>query len=213
MLRAAGKGIPYVTATSKEQNLPAPGTMSARIDVKARLRVFDVDGSLLRSSREAWILLEPEIHAISEAYWQQWLRCFADERNWAPDDTGKMIEVGVVFLKNRFLDTAGSAWIESIERSVAAAYADDVPPMALLSMISASDRAALDVLIHRSGVGRSAAPSADRHADAALGARGRHHRRTLQHVSRAYRSGGARPARARIPRRDRRDGRARFGGG
>jgi len=63
-----------------------------------------------------------------------------------------MIELGVVFLKNRFVDTSGLAWIESIERSVAAAYKDDVPPMALLSMISASDRAALQILIRRVGV-------------------------------------------------------------
>ncbi|MEI9926453.1 MAG: methyl-accepting chemotaxis protein [Sphingomonas sp.] len=129
--------------------MPAPGTTSARIDVRARLRVFDVDGSLAQSSREAWAVLEPEIHAVSKAYWQQWLRCFAEERSWATGDTEKMIDLGVVFLKNRFLDTLGSAWIESIERSVAAAYAGSVPPMALLSMISASDRAALEVLIRR----------------------------------------------------------------
>ena len=131
------------------KDLPAPGTMSARIDIRARLRVFDVEGSLVRSSREAWETLEPEIHSVSEAYWQQWLRCFADERSWATDDTAKMIDVGVIFLKNRFLDTQGNAWIESIERSVAAAYDADVPPMALLSMISASDRAALQVLTRR----------------------------------------------------------------
>ncbi len=133
------------------KDLPAAGTMSARIDIRARLRVFDVEGSLVRSSRETWEALEPEIRSVSEAYWQQWLRCFADERNWAPDDTAKMIDLGVVFLKNRFLDTQGSAWIESIERSVAAAYSADVPPMALLSMISASDRAALQVLTRRVG--------------------------------------------------------------
>ncbi|TGX55256.1 chemotaxis protein [Sphingomonas gei] len=129
--------------------MPAAGTMSARIDIRARLRVFDVEGSLVRSSREAWEALEPEIQSVSEAYWQQWLRCFANQRNWASDDTAKMIDVGVVFLRNRFLDLQGSAWIESIERSVAAAYAAEVPPMALLSMISASDRAALQVLTRR----------------------------------------------------------------
>jgi methyl-accepting chemotaxis protein len=123
--------------------------MAARIDVRARLRIFDFDGSLIASSRDAWKTLEPEIHDVSEAYWQQWLRCFSDERVWAPHETEKMVDVGVVFLKDRFLDTAGSAWIESIERSVAAAYAADVPPMALLSMINASDRAALEVLMRR----------------------------------------------------------------
>ncbi|WP_213981678.1 methyl-accepting chemotaxis protein [Sphingomonas sp. dw_22] len=125
--------------------------MSAAIDVRARLRIFDFDGSLVQSSRDAWDVLEPEIHAVSSAYWQQWLRCFADERNWAPGDTAKMIDVGVVFLKNRFLDTAGQSWIESIERSVSAAYSGGVPPMALLSMINASDRAALEVMMRRLG--------------------------------------------------------------
>ncbi|MFZ5748992.1 MAG: chemotaxis protein, partial [Pseudomonadota bacterium] len=121
--------------------------MTARIDIRARLRIFDFDGSLIASARDAWETLEPEIRYVSEAYWQQWLRCFADERIWAPADTEKMIDIGIVFLKARFLDTQGRAWVESIERSVSAAYAQGVPPMALLSMINASDRAALEVLM------------------------------------------------------------------
>jgi len=123
-----------------------PGTISATIDLGARLRVFDFDGQLVAASREAWQVLEPEIRKVSEAYWQQWLRCFADDRAWAPADTEKMIDVGITFLRNRFLETSGRAWVESIERSVAAAYAADVQPMALLSMINASDRAALAIL-------------------------------------------------------------------
>jgi methyl-accepting chemotaxis protein len=133
--------------------------MTARIDIAARLRIFDVDGSLDRLSRDVWTLLEPEIREISEAYWNQWVRCFADQRDWATDDTQKMIDVGVVFLRNRFLDTRGRAWVESIERSVAAAYAADVEPMALLSMINASDRAALDVLIRRVEAGETRLPA------------------------------------------------------
>ncbi len=130
-------------------NLPTPGSIAATIDLPARLRVFDFDGSLATASRDVWTALEPEIAVVSEAYWEQWQRCFAAERTWAQHETGKMIEVGCTFLKNRFLDTGGHAWVESIERSVAAAYAADVSPMALLSMISASDRAALDVLMRR----------------------------------------------------------------
>jgi methyl-accepting chemotaxis protein len=130
-------------------DLPTPGTMAARIDLASRLKVFDFDGSLATASREVWAILEPEIRAISEAYWQQWLRCFADNRIWAPHETAKMIDIGCVFLKDRFLDTAGRAWVESIERSVAAAYVGDVSSLALLSMINASDRAALDALMRR----------------------------------------------------------------
>ncbi len=130
-------------------DLPTPGAIAAKIDLRARLRVFDFDGSLATASREAWAVLEPEIRAVSEAYWQQWLRCFADERIWATHETQKMIDIGCDFLKNRFLDTGGRNWIESIERSVAAAYSADVSPMALLSMISASDRAALEVIVRK----------------------------------------------------------------
>jgi methyl-accepting chemotaxis protein len=130
-------------------DLPTPGTIAAKVDIAARLRVFDVDGSLAGASRDAWSVIEPEIRSISEGYWQQWLRCFADERVWAPHETEKMIDVGCVFLRNRFLDTTGRAWIESIERSVAAAYVGDVSPLALLSMINASDRVALGVITRK----------------------------------------------------------------
>ena len=142
-----------MTKIPASKDLPPAGTMSSRIDIRARLRVFDFDGSLIARARDVWEVLEPEIRDVSEAYWQQWLRCFADQRDWAPHETEKMIELGSVFLRHRFLDTSGAAWIESIERSVAAAYAEDVPPMALLSMINASDRAALEILMRRMEAG------------------------------------------------------------
>ncbi|MBX9731898.1 MAG: chemotaxis protein [Sphingomonas sp.] len=129
--------------------MPAIGTVAAAIDLSARLRVFDFDGSLAAASRDVWASLEAEISVVSEAYWQQWLRCFADERTWAPHETAKMIDLGVTFLRNRFLNTSGRDWVESIERSVASAYVGGVTPMALLSMINASDRAALDILMRR----------------------------------------------------------------
>src|SRR3546814_18845704 len=85
-------------------NLPAPGTLAAMIDLGARLRVFDYDGSLTTASKQVWDLIEPDIRTISDAYWQQWLRCFADARLWAPHETEKMVDLGIVFLKSRFLD-------------------------------------------------------------------------------------------------------------
>ena len=147
-LQAVAGDLPTVPSTN---DLPAAGTMSAKIDIGARLRIFDFDGSLMASSRAAYEVLEPEIRSISEAFWQQWQRCFAHERDWATADHDRMIELGVSFLRDRFLDTAGKGWIESIERSVAAAYVAKVQPMALLSMINASDRAALAVLMRRIG--------------------------------------------------------------
>jgi methyl-accepting chemotaxis protein len=135
--------------TLSKTDLPTPGLLAAKVDLATRLRVFDHDGSLAAMAREVWSIIEPDILKISEAYWQQWLSCFEDGRVWAPHETSKMIDVGVTFLRQRFLETSGRAWVESIERSVAAAYAADVAPMALLSMINASDRAALDSLMTR----------------------------------------------------------------
>lgn len=128
-------------------DLPAPGSIAAKIDIASRLRVFDVDGTLIAASGEVWEVIEPEIREVSAAYWDQWQHCFDNKSAWRTLDN--RIEVGVTFLRNRFLDTAGWEWIEAIERSVASALAGDVSKTALLSMISASDRAALDVLMRR----------------------------------------------------------------
>lgn len=135
--------------TKADEMMPEPGSFSARIDLETRLRIFDPDGSLILSAARAWAVLEPDIYMIAEAYWTHWQLCFAGHRTWAPQETRKMIEIGVEFLRNRYLDLTGRAWIESIERSVASAYIADVSPMALLAMINASDRAALTVLMRR----------------------------------------------------------------
>ena len=67
-------------------DLPAPGSIAASVDLMARLRVFDFDGSLTGASREVWAALAPEITHVSRAFWEQWLQCFSDERIWAPHE-------------------------------------------------------------------------------------------------------------------------------
>lgn len=131
------------------KGMPVLGETTGKIDVAARLRIFDTDGSLDRQSRDLWTLIEPEAPAISEAFWQQWLRCSRDEQVWTRDQGPAMIEQGVGYMRERLLNLHGHGWVKTIERVVAATYAGDVEPMVLLSMINASNRAALDVLIRR----------------------------------------------------------------
>ncbi len=140
-------------------DLPVLGSIASRLDLDARLRVFDTDGQLAERGRAAWAVIVPDVRLIAKAYWEQWLRCYNDRHDWAPYETERMIDVGCKFLENRFLRTRGREWIESLERSVASAYASNISPMALLSMISASDRAALDSLVQRRG--EDDAPLAD----------------------------------------------------
>lgn len=132
-----------------DKQLPAIGSISTIVDIRSRLRIFDFDHTLVAAANDVWRIIEPDARDVAEVYWEQWVRCFADERQWAPLEAARMVDLGVTFLRNRFLDTEGTAWIESIERSVASAYCADVPPMALLSMISASDRAALAIIMRR----------------------------------------------------------------
>ena len=141
-----------------DTDLPAPGTFAAALDLDARLRVFDTDGRLSDASRRLWAILEGEVRTISRAYWEQWSRCFDDGRVWTAHEIERMIDIGCTFLADRILRTGERAWVESIERSVAAAWRADVSPLALLSMTSASDRAALDVLMARVAPGDAALP-------------------------------------------------------
>jgi len=130
-------------------DLPAPGVVAATIDIRSRLRAFDFDGTLEKAARDVWELLEPEAGTVALAFWHQWRRAAPGERDWQPHEEPKMVELGVAYLRNRFCDVTGRAWIESMERSVASGYSAGVSTMALLSMTSASDRAALDILLRK----------------------------------------------------------------
>ena len=130
-------------------DLPEPGSIGPTIDIAARLRVFDPDGTLAVTGREIWAILEPDVSLIAEAYWTQWQRFFADQSSFATGSRERMIALGSDFLRARFLGIAGRDWINSVERSVAAAYPRGVSKTALISMTSASDRAALQVLMRR----------------------------------------------------------------
>ena len=125
------------------------GAMTAKIDLAARLRVFDADGTLDALGRDLWQVIEPEVRMVSEAFWNQWLRCGGDERVWSRDQGPEVVAHGTVHLRERLLDVRGRGWVATDERLVAAMYAADVEPTVLLSMINAGNRAALDVLIRR----------------------------------------------------------------
>ena len=139
--------LPYCTEQVLPNDLPPIGSVAAALDLNARFDVFDLEGELTRAARDAWETLRPQARAIADAYWSHWKRCFGMTANHASYESERMIDIGVAFLENRFLRTRERAWVESIERSVASAYGANVSPMALLAMISASDRAALGALM------------------------------------------------------------------
>ena len=130
-------------------DLPVPGTIAATIDIQARIAAFDTDGTLLKRAAELWTIIEPDAHEVSDTYWEQWAIENPGERHWIEHERDKRRELGNIYLRERFCNLAERAWIESMERSVAAGYKAGVSTMALLSMTCASDRAALDILMRR----------------------------------------------------------------
>ncbi len=130
-------------------DLTIPGTLSAELDVAARVRSFDSDGTLAQASREAWEIIEPEARAVSEAHFHKWRESIKDKRGWTPEDVETLIARGNAFLRDRFLDTTGREWIALIENIVRDAYAKDIPPMTLASIIASSDQVALHILLRK----------------------------------------------------------------
>jgi len=129
--------------------LPPPGSIAATIDIKARVRAFDTDGTLPERARALWVILEPDAGQVVDRYWEQWALANPGERHWVKHERDKRLELGKAFLRNRFCDFSSRDWLESMERSVTAGYQAGVSTMELLSMTCASDRVALDILMRR----------------------------------------------------------------
>jgi methyl-accepting chemotaxis protein len=129
--------------------LPDPGAIAATIDMKTRMRAFDTDGTLAARARAVWTVIEADAHEMVEEYWSHWSLANPGERHWVQHERDKRAELGKAFLRNRFCDIGGHAWVESMERSVAMGYRAGVSTMELLSMTSASDRVALDIVMRR----------------------------------------------------------------
>ena len=129
---------------------PAPTTIAAAVDIAARVRAFDGgDGTLSANAAALWELIEPDADEVVEAYWNAWSLANPGQQEWTPHERGRRLEVGRTYLHNRFCNLTGRAWIESLERSVAAAWRNGIAPMEVLAMSCASDRAALRVVSRR----------------------------------------------------------------
>ncbi|SFP69159.1 methyl-accepting chemotaxis protein [Sphingomonas rubra] len=130
-------------------DLPVPGSISAGIDIDTRIVAFGSDESLVANARALWDVLKEGADEIVEAYWGSWRKSNPGEPEFSPLDQAQRREAGKAYLRNRFCDMAGRAWIESLERAVASAYAAKVPIMEVLAMSCASDGAALRLLMAR----------------------------------------------------------------
>ncbi|PXA98753.1 chemotaxis protein [Nostoc sp. 3335mG] len=126
------------------KTLPAAESVSRTIDLQERLRLFNISMVDVDASRRLWTVIEPEAKMIAGAHFEQSQKVggvLSMHR-----DYDRMIELGVNYLRNRFTNLTGLAWVESCERTIATSFTNDVPLTAILSMGDAGARATLNVL-------------------------------------------------------------------
>ncbi|WP_443019743.1 methyl-accepting chemotaxis protein [Sphingomonas adhaesiva] len=126
--------------------MPPPTTVARSVDLASRIRAFDGDGTLVSRAAELWSIIGPRAAEVSEAYWISWRQSHPGQVEWAHLQNQQRVDAGVNYLRNRLNHLNGYAWVESLERSVAAAIAANISTMSLLAMSCAADRAAMQVL-------------------------------------------------------------------
>ncbi len=130
--------------------LPPPANIAAGIDLRSLIQAFDGgENTLVARAAELWSIIEPDAARIVEAYWSHWRRLNPGTAEWTADESERRAATGVAYLRDRCCQLDGRAWVESLERSVAAAYTAGISTMEVLAMFCASDRAALRSLMTR----------------------------------------------------------------
>ena len=129
--------------------LPPPESISRSIDLSERLRVFDLGPHDIALAAELWTVIEPEARLIATAHWERRRAVYGDGLNWAPHDQEKMYDLATAYLRNRYTNLGGKAWVESAERTVASAYGMDIGLTPILAMIDAGGRVTFDILGRR----------------------------------------------------------------
>jgi methyl-accepting chemotaxis protein len=131
-----------------KSSLSSSNEIAAAIDLEGRIRAFDGgDGSLTRSAAGLWPVIESRVDEVVEAYWEHWRIGRPGQTDWIPLDRDRRLSAGRAYLRNRFCHLGSGEWVESLGRSVSAAYVAEVPLMDLLAMSCASDRTALRIVL------------------------------------------------------------------
>ncbi|WP_294058027.1 methyl-accepting chemotaxis protein [Sphingomonas sp.] len=129
--------------------MPELGSGSAAIDLQERLRLFNFEPRDFEVAEQIWEILEPEAAAVAETHWLQWRRMFGGREKFVDHPDAETVRRGVDYLRNRFTKVGDIAWVQSAERTVAAAIAADVTLTAILSMTGAGGSRTLEILGRR----------------------------------------------------------------
>jgi methyl-accepting chemotaxis protein len=132
---------------SVAKHCPEIGSISARLDLGERLRLFNFSAEDLAVARKMWAIMEPEAASICEIQLAQWKDVLGATH--AASEHQRFLEERLGTLRSRYISLDGLDWVKSAERVVAAAFAADVSLTAILSADSASAAKTLEILSRR----------------------------------------------------------------
>src|SRR5688500_331583 len=117
-----------------------------RIDLKARLGMFDPDGCLVEDCREIWQLIEPLKEEIARQFWVEYARSpnlpyKLDEKKI--DDLTQRI---IAYVEARYANIADDKWVEMAGQYVASATSANIPLTTLFAGIAAASNKRLEIV-------------------------------------------------------------------
>jgi methyl-accepting chemotaxis protein len=128
------------------KNCPEIGSISAELDLRERLRLFDFTGDDLAVARKMWSIMEPDAHAICAIQLEQWRRSLGEQVNLERRNEERALQSRLDDLRKRYMSLDEIDWVHSAERIVAIAFAADISLTRILSMDSAGAAKTLESL-------------------------------------------------------------------
>ena len=139
-------GFTVLGEQEKSRHIPEPGSIANMLDIGKRLSLFGFTAEDIALSQKMWTIIEPEARSVSETHWIQWERFFGGTSKFVGHDHERAIELGITYLRHRFMHPDQRDWVRSAERTVAAAFAANVSLTAILSMTGAGASKTLEIL-------------------------------------------------------------------
>jgi methyl-accepting chemotaxis protein len=116
----------------------AAKTDAGVIAVEERLKLFDEEGTLAAECREIWSLLEPQANEVARAFWRRYFRSPEVVDPLDESRLDQLAETIVPYIRCRYSDLAGEAWVAMSRDFVAAAAAAGLSLSTLFAALSAA---------------------------------------------------------------------------
>ena len=118
----------------------------SEISISGRFELFDSDGRLAEDAREIWSIFEADPERITRAFWLQHAGLREVGEPIAGAELEERIQRSTEFLKLKYQDIKGQAWVDFARDYVAECAAQGIPLTSIFSGVSAASSEASEVI-------------------------------------------------------------------